>query len=235
MLHYSYPKIIHKFNNNIDNAVDNDNEEIEFMLEINEGKFKEGDVVVLLGGNNTGKTTFMRILSGIIKPTICESEIKKTISCYKPQIFTTSYNGTVNELFDKKMNGKHLHEDYRDNFILPLINKNMFSKKVKDLKKDELQMVAIILTLGTESDIYLIDEPSRYLNYEQRIQISKVIKQFSIFSKKIIFVVEHDLSMLRQFADYIIIFKGEPGICCKALEPLTFEKGINLFIDSLEI
>lgn len=46
--------------------------------------------------------------------------------------------------------------------------------QVQNLSGGELQRVAITLALGTPADIYLIDEPSAYLDSEQRIIAAKV-------------------------------------------------------------
>ena len=47
---------------------------------------------------------------------------------------------------------------------------------VQTLSGGELQRCAIVLCLGTAADIYLVDEPSAYLDSEQRIAASKVSK-----------------------------------------------------------
>jgi ABC-type iron transport system FetAB ATPase subunit len=47
-------------------------------------------------------------------------------------------------------------------------------QEVKNLSGGELQRVAITLCLGQAADIYLIDEPSAYLDSEQRIVAAKV-------------------------------------------------------------
>jgi ABC-type Mn2+/Zn2+ transport system ATPase subunit len=46
---------------------------------------------------------------------------------------------------------------------------------VTNLSGGELQRVAIVLCLGKPADVYLIDEPSAYLDSEQRIACSKVL------------------------------------------------------------
>ena len=51
-------------------------------------------------------------------------------------------------------------------------------KKVGNLSGGELQRVAITLCLGKPADVYLIDEPSAYLDSEQRLIAAKVIKRF---------------------------------------------------------
>lgn len=55
-----------------------------------------------------------------------------------------------------------------------------------------MQRVAICLVLGVPADVLLIDEPSAYLDSEQRIHASKVIKKFVMSSKRTAFIVEHD-------------------------------------------
>jgi translation initiation factor RLI1 len=60
------------------------------------------------------------------------------------------------------------------------------------LSGGELQRVAICLVLGVPADVLLIDEPSAYLDSEQRILASKVIKKFIMGSKRTAFIVEHD-------------------------------------------
>ena len=59
------------------------------------------------------------------------------------------------------------------------------------------QRVALVLCLGQPADIYLIDEPSAYLDSEQRIVSAKVIKRFIMHAKKTAFIVEHDFIMAR--------------------------------------
>ena len=65
----------------------------------------------------------------------------------------------------------------------------------------ELQRLALMLVLSKPADIYLIDEPSAYLDSEQRLIIAKIIKRFIMNSKKTGFVVEHDFIMASYLAD----------------------------------
>jgi ATP-binding cassette subfamily E protein 1 len=73
--------------------------------------------------------------------------------------------------------------------------------QVQKLSGGELQRVALILALGKPANVYLLDEPSAYLDSEQRIVTAKVIKRFIINSRKSAFVVEHDFIMATYLAD----------------------------------
>jgi ATP-binding cassette subfamily E protein 1 len=66
------------------------------------------------------------------------------------------------------------------------------------------------------ADIYLIDEPSAYLDSEQRIIAAKVIKRFMLHAKKAAFIVEHDFIMATYLADRVVVYSGEPGRVCTA-------------------
>lgn len=107
--------------------------------------------------------------------------------------------------------------------------------QVGNLSGGELQRVAIILALGQPADIYLIDEPSAYLDSEQRIVASKVIKRFILHSKKTAFVVEHDFIMATYLADRVVVYEGTPSVKALANSPQPLLKGMNDFLKSLEI
>ena len=98
-----------------------------------------------------------------------------------------------------------------------------------------MQRVAIVLCLGQPADIYLIDEPSAYLDSEQRIVAAKVIKRFILHAKKTAFVVEHDFIMATYLADRVIVFDGVPSINAKACTPQSLLSGMNKFLGHLEI
>uniref|UniRef100_A0A7N0SX85 ABC transporter E family member 2 n=1 Tax=Kalanchoe fedtschenkoi TaxID=63787 RepID=A0A7N0SX85_KALFE len=85
------------------------------------------------------------------------------------------------------------------------------------------------------ADIYLIDEPSAYLDSEQRIVASKVIKRFILHAKKTAFVVEHDFIMATYLADRVIVYEGRPSVDCTANAPQSLLTGMNLFLSHLDI
>ena len=72
---------------------------------------------------------------------------------------------------------------------------------MQTLSGGELQRVAIVLALGKPCDSYLIDEPSAYLDSEQRLLAAKVMKRWIMGSKRCAFIVEHDFIMASYLAD----------------------------------
>lgn len=98
--------------------------------------------------------------------------------------------------------------------IEPLMN-----SLVKELSGGEMQRVGLCVALGRKADIYLLDEPSAYLDVEQRIITAKAIKKFILLMYKTAFVVEHDFIMATYLADKFIVYDGEPGKKCRANSP----------------
>ena len=95
--------------------------------------------------------------------------------------------------------------------------------------------MAITLSLGMPADIYLVDEPSAYLDSEQRITASKVIRRFIMHAKKTAFVVEHDFIMATYLADRVVVYTGRPGIECTATTPQSLLTGMNQFLEMLRV
>ncbi|KAI6652902.1 ATP-binding cassette sub-family E member 1-like [Oopsacas minuta] len=206
----------------------------EFSLSVVEGEFTDSEIIVLLGENGTGKTTFIRMLAGLTPP---ESgiEIPQLNISYKPQKISPSFDGSVQQLFHSKIRDAYIHPQFISDVIKPLNMENLYDQSVKHLSGGELQRVAITLCLGKPADIYLIDEPSAYLDSEQRLIASKVIKRFILHAKKTAFIVEHDFIMATYLADRVIVFEGIPSVKTLATSPQILLTGINKFLKSLEI
>ncbi|KAA0006752.1 MAG: ribosome biogenesis/translation initiation ATPase RLI, partial [Thermoplasmata archaeon] len=161
----------------------------DFMLEVKGGEIYEGEVIGIVGPNGIGKTTFVKILAGVIEPD--EGEVDKKIKVsYKPQYIKAS-EGIVREAFEK--NRDKFHALYEKEVLQPLGIHDLFDKELKSLSGGELQMVAIALCLSMEADVYLIDEPSAYLDAKQRMNAAKVIRRIMEKEGKAAMVVEHDV------------------------------------------
>ena len=116
------------------------------------------------------------MLAGIITADN-EVEVPQLNVSYKPQKIAPKFDGTVRTLLLKKIKGSFLHPQFQSDVVKPLQIENIIDQAVTTLSGGELQRVAIVLALGTPADIYLIDEPSAYLDSEQRIIAAKVIKK----------------------------------------------------------
>ncbi|KAB2575041.1 putative translation initiation factor rli1 protein [Lasiodiplodia theobromae] len=205
-----------------------------FHLSIQPGDFTDSEIIVMMGENGTGKTTFCKMLAGALKPDGGKTVPQMNISM-KPQTITPKFQGTVRQLFFKKIKAAFLNPQFQTDVYKPLKMDDFIDQEVQNLSGGELQRVAIVLALGIPADIYLIDEPSAYLDSEQRIVASRVIKRFIMHSKKTAFIVEHDFIMATYLADRVIVFDGKPSIDARAQTPESLLTGCNKFLKSLDV
>ncbi|THH21144.1 hypothetical protein EW146_g341 [Bondarzewia mesenterica] len=218
--HYSYPSMTKTLG--------------DFKLTVEEGSFTDSEIIVMLGENGTGKTTFVRLLAGDT-PDI-ETDKQSWAVSLKPQTISPKFPGTVRMLLLKRIKQAFMHSQFQTDVLKPMNLDAIMDQDVKTLSGGELQRVAIVLALGVSNvSIYLIDEPSSFLDSEQRIIASKVIKRFILHAKKTAFIIEHDFIMATYLADRVIVFEGQPAIAATATPPQSLLTGMNKFLASLEI
>nr|MDO8119418.1 ATP-binding cassette domain-containing protein [Candidatus Sigynarchaeota archaeon] len=109
------------------------------------------------------------------------------------------------------------------------------NRRVGDLSGGELQRFAIALCLFKDADIYLLDEPSAYLDAEQRLMMARILKRIIQLRGKVAFVVEHDIVTQDFISDSIMVFSGVPGASGLASTPMDLRSGMNGFLHNMGI
>uniref|UniRef100_A0A672PH59 ATP binding cassette subfamily E member 1 n=1 Tax=Sinocyclocheilus grahami TaxID=75366 RepID=A0A672PH59_SINGR len=154
---------------------------------------------------------------------------------YKPQKISPKFKGSVRALLHDKIRDAYTHPQFVTDVMKPMQIESIIDQDIQNLSGGELQRVALALCLGKPADVYLIDEPSAYLDSEQRLMAARVIKRFILHAKKTAFVVEHDFIMATYLADRVIVFDGIPSRSTTANTPQTLLAGMNKFLSQLEI
>ncbi|MBU0756568.1 MAG: ribosome biogenesis/translation initiation ATPase RLI [Nanoarchaeota archaeon] len=199
-----------------------------FELHAKKGQLYVNEKVGILGENGIGKTTFAKILAGVIEPDKKKLDLKIKVS-YKPQYIDNESDVLVMSVLGKAIS------DYDIELVRPLNIKPLFMKKVSELSGGELQRVAICEALSKEADLILLDEPSAYLDVEQRLIVSKVISNVVEKRRITCLVVDHDLLFLDYLSDRLLVFKGEPALKGTVDTPQQMEAGMNNLLKDLEI
>lgn len=150
-------------------------------------------------------------------------------------MISPTFEGTIRELFHSKIQTSYLDVLFVSDVMRPMQMPDLMERPVQELSGGQLKRVAIVLALGKPADVFLLDEPSAYLDAEQRVIVAKVIRRFILHSKKTAFIVEHDFIMATYLADRTIVFSGQPGIQCTAHRPQSVQTGMNRFLQSLNV
>ena len=205
-----------------------------FKLNVSAGKIRRGEILGIIGANALGKTTFMRMLAGVDKPDSGKIDVGATIS-YKPQYLNQEYDGDVRSLmymaYLNPLEGSAIEQQ----IIIPMGVKKLYEKNVKNLSGGELQKVAVAASLLRQADIYALDEPSAFLDAEDRIAVAKFLQRFIRAQGKSAIVIDHDIQLIDLVADSLVIFEGQPGLQGYATEPIKKEEGMNRFLKELSI
>ncbi|RLJ05044.1 MAG: ribosome biogenesis/translation initiation ATPase RLI [Candidatus Aenigmatarchaeota archaeon] len=195
-----------------------------FELNIKSDKIYKNEVLGIFGANALGKTTFARILAGEITPDNGELDKKIKIS-YKPQYISSDFKGKVEEVVQSK-------QEFKQKYMEPLELTKLLEKNIPDLSGGELQRVAIASCLAKNADVYLLDEPSAYLDVDQRLAVAKILKTRSENSS--VLVIDHDLLFLSYLSDRAMVFTGIPGKIGKA-ECMSVKDGFNTFLKEVGV
>ncbi|MFW6025250.1 MAG: ribosome biogenesis/translation initiation ATPase RLI [Candidatus Woesearchaeota archaeon] len=196
----------------------------DFLLNSEKGNINKNKITGFVGKNGIGKTTLMKALAGEID--IDSGEIKgdQVDISYKPQYIKRNdqmvsfvlRNATQKSI--KQFNVEHLMD-----------------KTLEELSGGELQKVAILKTISKDADIYLFDEPSTFLDVEERLRLYRIIRSLIYDKDKTSVIIDHDLLFIDYISDEITVFSGESGKEGHINGPYLINKGMNMFLKRLDI
>ncbi|MGB0855819.1 MAG: ribosome biogenesis/translation initiation ATPase RLI [Nitrosopumilus sp.] len=205
-----------------------------FSVEIESGRVRKGEILGIMGANALGKTTMMKMIAGVENPNV-GSISKKIKIAYKPQYLQNDIDVEVIAVLDKANDSPVEGSIEEEQILDPLKIKKLYNKSVKNLSGGELQKVAVASCLLQKVDLYALDEPSAFLDVEDRIAIAKFLQKFVRSFGKSAIVIDHDLQLMDLISDTMVIFEGESGIVGKATSPMPKTDAMNRFLKSLDI
>ena len=206
----------------------------DFKLVAHTGEIRRGEVIGILGPNGIGKTTFVKILAGI-EEADDKAEFGELKVSYKPQYISADYEGTVQELLLNVAKDSFSSSWYNTEIIQPLKINLLLDRNVAELSGGELQKVAIAACLSRKAELFLLDEPSAYLDVEERLNMARTIRRVVENHNVTAFVVEHDVVTQDFMADHLMVFTGQPGVSGTTSPPTSLRKGMNFFLKEMSV
>jgi ATP-binding cassette subfamily E protein 1 len=200
-----------------------------FRLRVDGGAINRGTILGVVGANALGKTTFLKMVAGQEKPTRGKVSVDATVA-YKPQYLSSAFEGTVDEFFLSTLGARYGEPDLQDALAVPLRMEKLLARKVKELSGGELQKVAIVATMAQKAEVYALDEPSAFLDVEDRFVVARAINRMVKARGKAAIIIDHDLQVVDIVSDRLMVFAGTPGVEGEATTPLGKEDGMNAFL-----
>ena len=205
-----------------------------FQVTVESVKVRKGEVLGIMGANALGKTTMMKMIAGVEKPDSGSID-KKIKIAYKPQYLQNKIDVEVISVLEKANNNQIEGSIEEEQILEPLKIKKLYNKSIKNLSGGELQKVAVASCLLQKVDLYALDEPSAFLDVEDRIAVAKFLQKFVRSFGKSAIVIDHDLQLMDLVSDSMVIFEGESGAYGKGTSPMPKADAMNRFLKSLDM
>ncbi|NPA22045.1 MAG: ribosome biogenesis/translation initiation ATPase RLI [Candidatus Micrarchaeota archaeon] len=192
-----------------------------FKLEAEGSEIREEEVIGIVGKNGIGKSTFLKVIAGV-EPSD-QGKLHSLKVSYKPQYIP-------------------LYKERAKEWGIPgwileglKIRQALLEKPFEKLSGGQMQKLAIARALSQEADLYVLDEPTAYLDIENRVILAKFLKDFALRKKVPLMVIDHDIVFIDKIASRLIVFEGEPGKHGRASPALDKEEGMNAFLKAVDI
>jgi len=160
----------------------------------------KNDYVALIGPNGGGKTTLIKLILGLLKPTNGKIELKTNKIGYVPQYTNFSLDIPI-RVIDVVLQGilskyKFFYNENDKKIAiekLKLVNmENFANKKISQLSGGQRQRVLIARALVSEPNILILDEPTSAIDIKGQKEIYEILKNLEITK----LIISHDINIL---------------------------------------
>jgi len=184
----------------------------------------QGEISIIIGANGCGKSTILRSLARLLKPTQgsiylngkdihrhSSKEVAKQLAIL-PQAPEAPEDLTVKELCyygrhpHKGLFARYTQEDHQIvDEALRATRMDAFSERTLDaLSGGQRQRAWIAMALAQGTDLLLLDEPTTYLDLAHQIEVLELLRSLNQQHQRTIVMVLHDLNQAARYGDYLI-------------------------------
>ena len=203
-------------------------------LDIGNLKFNGGKIIGLLGPNGSGKTTFIKLISGLLTPstgsiTVGGMEVgveTKSIVSYLPDanyLFDWMKTKDIVEFF------KDFYKDFDEVIALDMLNKLGIDMKqsLKSMSKGTKEKVQLILVMSRKAKLYLLDEPIGGVDPAARDYILKTI--ISNYNEKaVVIIATHLIGDIENVLDEFVFIDNGKVVLSGNVDEIKEEKGMSI-------
>ena len=195
---------------------------------------EDGKIYALLGPNGSGKTTFMKMVAGLVKPTSgavyynngeIGVESKKKVAYMSTEPFFYSYM-TVKDV------GKY-YADFFDDFSMKRYEELIsrmdlhMEDKAKELSSGLAAKLKIAATLARDAQLYMLDEPLNGVDIIAREQVLHTIVECATEGKTLI-ISSHPVDELEAIVDSVVFMKQGSVVLSGEAEEVRVERGKSI-------
>jgi len=208
-----------------------------FALRTAAGEVAKGETVGVVGPNATGKTTFVRMLAGAETPSSGAAPSGVTVS-YKPQYLKATQSWSLRERSTALTGDPTFDVRTFERELVPGLHlEEVLDVALPDLSGGELQRAAVALALARPATLYLLDEPSAYLDADERMAMARLIRRQVERQACGALVVDHDVYFLDLACDALLVFRHPNGDLAQGVGegPFSMREGMNRLLREVDV
>jgi len=193
---------------------------------------RAGEALVLLGPSGIGKSTILRLMSGLLEPTSgtvtvspTQSGVGTRMAFQEPRLFPWM---SVRKNLYFALRAAEVPREEWDGRIEPLMAQVGLSEEmdasISSLSIGMAQRVALVRALVCKPSVLLLDEPFSALDPKRRLQLQQDLLKLVSFTQVSVVLVTHDVQEAIAVGDQIVVLSGSPASVALRVDLATTEK-----------
>ena len=168
-----------------------------------------GEFLALLGGNGAGKSTTLKLLSGLKKPCRGEVTVSGTLGMLPQNPQTLFVKKTVREDLFEIFSGSKLPKAEQEERVARMVSLcrlgDLLDRHPYDLSGGEQQRTALAKVLLLQPEILLLDEPTKGLDAEFKQTLAEILRTLLALGVSLL-MVSHDVEFCARYAHRCALF-----------------------------
>ena len=175
---------------------------------------KRGEILTIMGGNGTGKSTLLSLLSGSRKPYSGKYISKNKLCLMLPQNPQALFTGkTVWEMLSQAFENSGIPQEDREERIKAVVRlcqiSNLTARHPFDLSGGEMQKAALAKLLLLRPSVLLLDEPTKGLDAQFKAAFGAILQKLAYQGTAVV-MISHDMDFCAQYSHRcLLLFNGE--------------------------
>lgn len=196
-----------------------------------------GFIHIIVGRNGNGKSSLLKLIAGVIQAdsgtisiqgmSVDKFKTEHTLS-YMPDTFPFPMKGMVMDMMNKMADFKNFStlnfKYYLQKFDIKITD------DLKEMSDGQKQMLFFCLAMAKEADIYILDEPSRYIDLNNIKTFQAILQECIVDSKKTIVIATNSFEIFEPYADSVTLL--DDGKVVLSLDSETLNSRVRFIKDS---